>query len=776
LKLDLPAPDQILEDLADQAAGHIDDLAPTAFDDALAELTEYHKFLLSLNATATKDGSPFSFAEIVGDAWHAPHVEWIAQYRRLFGKAAHHLPDDDHFIRTLAYVPRQLMPRADEPRFSSSIVNGILDLGPALMHRLETWVTRRTTIETSDDTSASPKLALAGSDAKAYENVLPEIVGAWESLLLYAPLRQSEDQESANDQNLRWIQLRESWPFLWRHLSNTAYCLATAVWNEDVAAARLFREALVRWPDALSHQLRHTADLPFRRSIYPNLLELEWTEASAQISAMVPAYLGQPSPDQLFMSILHCVHDDVSLIASEVFLRWTLTDKQLTSIGAMTAGELLRQEGPQDDWHETRAKAFNFRSLLLAMLRGWIAPERYKKGTYGSELDRLAERLDGMTERRVVPGRVYTPSTINDREALLLPELVILTSCVPTDDDGGVIDEVNHLSNQYDRLPEGDRSLRNIRRQIAGMISALKAPSINFETVVAQLGLSQQLPATLEQLQKILRQIDESIEKTRIERLRTMPLDAVKIENIRVRVETSLLSELYDLPFFTDFTIKKAATSDTAKEVEYKFTGINKSQIVSPVMDYDISNFFDKFIFQTSHYAARLIWRDFSQIERQILETAESAENTEFWREIRPQIERVGADPVLVVSRTAQGRQLWRIAREQSGEHDLAVHQNLEKFQSTFYIATIEGVAVFNADFSPGTAWLFSGRSLRCVQYEELERPGQFVGIDVDVNEDLKCDIRLRFRQKCDWSDAPIFEIRMPNKGGDHDKIGRHNK
>src|SRR2546421_2293290 len=95
---ELPDPLEILEELADKAALQIDRLAPVAFDAALNEMTRYHRFLLSLNASRGPDGAPFSFAAVQGEAWRAPHSEWISQYRRLFERAANRIGDDTDFI------------------------------------------------------------------------------------------------------------------------------------------------------------------------------------------------------------------------------------------------------------------------------------------------------------------------------------------------------------------------------------------------------------------------------------------------------------------------------------------------------------------------------------------------------------------------------------------------------------------------------------------------------------------------------------------------------
>jgi hypothetical protein len=77
------------------------------------------------------------------------------------------------------------------------------------------------------------------------------------------------------------------------------------------------------------------------------------------------------------------------------------------------------------------------------------------------------------------------------------------------------------------------------------------------------------------------------------------------------------------------------------------------------------------------------------------------------------------------------------------------------------YIATVEGVDVFGADFTPGVAWLFSAKALRSVRYGELHEPAQYVSVTYELGEQMKGILRVRVRQHLDWADTPIFEIEI---------------
>ena len=139
----LPMPEQILEELADRTATHIERLSPVAFDNALDELLAYHRFLLELCLHRDPDGSAFSYAEIPGGKVFPPHELWIRQYRRLFARAANCMPEDDHFIRSLAYTPIQLLSPRTDAVLPVNVVAAILDFGPMMIHQLETWKTKR---------------------------------------------------------------------------------------------------------------------------------------------------------------------------------------------------------------------------------------------------------------------------------------------------------------------------------------------------------------------------------------------------------------------------------------------------------------------------------------------------------------------------------------------------------------------------------------------------------------------------------------------------------
>jgi hypothetical protein len=762
MRRDLPTPDAILEELADKVAAQIDRLAPVAFDGAFRELIRYHKFLLALNASRTPDGATFNYAEVAGNAWYAPHREWIRQYRRLFERAASRLPDDGQFIRLLAYAPQRLLPSKGDPALPANIVRVILDLGPMLMHRVEDWVTKRTSLDTPKGVAAAPRLTLAGSDAKAYANVLPDLVGAWEGLLHQAPTIYNWPENSGHDVDATWSALQVSWPFLWQHLSNTAHCLAVAVWNEDEAGAALFREALVRWPGPLQHRLEEHGEFRHHRLLFPSILELDWKKAVQRAAPLMHDFMSPPTPERVFTCVVRGAHNDAVLLTAALLLFWTINDKQASDIGGRTAQALLRRERDEANNSGSAERNLSFRSLLLDFMRHEVAGERYRDGSYSATLDQLVATLDNMTERRVVPLRVFTPSTLNGRGDLLLAVLAILVAAVPDMNDDGVGLRIAQFAADEKLLPEGDRSLRDMVFELRRYRTSLEQEWPQITRGVGILAPKRNVKALSRRLSEIAQAAESEIEAKRLERLKAHSVDANKIERIRSAIEAALLGEPAQVPFFRRVEVVRLC-GEEGDVRDITFGGIQKAHLLEPPMDSVSTSFDEMFVTGSQEAAGQHAWGGFTQRPRTTVDVSGTAEHDTFWSGIAGLIPQVGPEPVLVVSRAAEGRALQRFLYSRPEERpDLTIERHDGGERGASYIATVEGVDVLGADFPAGVAWLFSARALRQIGYAEVDS-GRHVTVEFDPKEELIGTLRVRVRQRLEWTQTPIFELRAPD-------------
>jgi hypothetical protein len=764
MKHDLPSPDQMLEELADKAAAQLNKLAPVAFDAALNELTRYHRFLLSVYASETPDGAPFNYAE-VGGFFGSPHEKWISQYRRLFEAAADRLADDPDFVVKLAHIPIRLLPREGDAKLSPGVLRRIVDLGPGLVHRLEAWVTKRTTIDNAPNASASPRLILAGSDRKAYEGVVTEVVGAWESLLQLSPSLYGWREERRGSELERWAAFAASWPFLWRHLRNTAYLLAVAVWNEDETGTVLYRDALVRWPASFSHRIAYRAELLQRRLLFPDVLANDWDRAAARVKPLLPEYMPPPGPDPLFSATVRGAHDDVILLTAALMLFWFMTEKQVSDVGARTAAALLRREPAHaEDRDDAPVGPRSFRSLFLDMLRLELAGERFRDESYGGQLDEVVSSLDAMSERRVVPGRVYAPSTLHDREGLISPMLAILLAAAPADGDDGLRQRIDGLARDEVALPEGDRSLRNILHYLRTLSTALKTPQPELRRAVLGLKPDKDFEASVTALRTIIDDGITVIEAQRLERLKQRPVDPAKLERMRVAVEGALLTAPADISFFRDFELSGRPHADGTDLRDYtvSINGIGKGELVDPPMEPESSNLIEIVAKMACQGAANRVWGLFTRRPRESMTVAGRIEEEAFWRTIAQTVRRVGPEPVLLVSRQASSRLHHRfLYPAQADKPNLKIERKPREDTGGFYIATVEGVDIYSADFDPGTAWLFSARALHAVTYAALDAKNHRVDLTFEPGQEMKGALRIRFIQSAVWADYPIFDIRL---------------
>jgi hypothetical protein len=77
-----------------------------------------------------------------------------------------------------------------------------------------------------------------------------------------------------------------------------------------------------------------------------------------------------------------------------------------------------------------------------------------------------------------------------------------------------------------------------------------------------------------------------------------------------------------------------------------------------------------------------------------------------------------------------------------------------------FYVATIEGIDVYAADFEPGKAWLFSPYLLQTLFYTEMNEDHHILRVSFQPgDDDFKGSLVTELKQAAGWADWPIYEI-----------------
>ena len=535
----LPTPSNFLEELADRVFAQIERNAITGFKGALDELT--HVFLLDAHNAQTDQGQPISLAE-VGDLRDVPYREWIRQYRRVFESAVDKIGVETTFIETLGHTVMRLLPR-DAAELSPAVVTSLLDLGVHEVIVLEAWVTRRTTIDVPADQAAQPRLQLAGSERRAYEHVVRSFIGAWESVLRIADnlygFRLREGRPPAE----LWKAFSRSAPFLDKHLRNTAYLLASAIWNEDEIGAERYRDCLLRWLDTLRPATQTDILLAHHALFTPDLFALDWADVETRLQAYRQhPWRDLPSPEAVLAIILRGLFDDVLLITAVLALAWHVNGQQSSDIGARTSTLLLRRQVIEGEGSrvEGRVSLGAFRSLFSLLIRAGL------KVGYGASLDALVQALNGMSERHVIPGRVYSTWGWRGLDEVRSQMLAMLAACLPATGDDGIGRWVREFAANETLFADGDASLRRVDSALKTYARALGDQlDQNFVRGVHALAPEEDTAAGRARLQAIFADAIAVIQEQRTQRLRALPIDREKWNTLTEEVSNALIPELY---------------------------------------------------------------------------------------------------------------------------------------------------------------------------------------------------------------------------------------
>jgi hypothetical protein len=264
-------------------------------------------------------------------------------------------------------------------------------------------------------------------------------------------------------------------------------------------------------------------------------------------------------------------------------------------------------------------------------------------------------------------------------------------------------------------------------------------------------------------LQEIVRSTESAIEAERLQRLKSRPVDPTKLERIRSAIEKALLIEPAETPFFKGVQVQRAPYKAAAEWRAIIFNGISKAQLTEPSMESSSSGLDEVLVSYAREMAGEFAWKAFCQRPRISQIVSARANEEAFWREIAPLVGRVGVDPVLVVSRLAEGRLVRQFIRGSATESASKLAVKRRPGNDSSYIVTIEGVDVFGAGLPPGVAWLFSARALQSISYAELDYAEQYVDASFEPNEDTKVRLRMRVRQKLEWATTPVYELQVTN-------------
>lgn len=762
---DMPVPENFLEQLVDKVVSQIDQAAVTGFRAALAEVIQFHRFILAAQNTRDDAGNAFNLAE-VGDFFTRPDAEWVDQYRRAFSAAADKIGSDTSFMNRLGTAAARLIPD-DAVNFSPRVLQGLLILGIYEVIALEDWVTKRAVLGPRN-AEIGASTTLSGSDKRAYEDTLVSFVGSWEAVLqtLIASFGLERRPVSAGSAE-RWRVFAPSFPVLQTHLHNTAYFFAASVWNDDPLGADRFRDLLLRWVQPFYANLQSSYVFSNTFLFTPDLIGQDWPHVQAYAARHVRFPQEHVQSGPVSGILLWELHADVICVSGLVALHWHATRQQPSETASRAARlmlnrELLPSEG--STLTEMQQKT-TFRLLFEFSIRYALNP-RFAEARYSATMDGLVRYLTNLASPRMVSGRIYGGFGIEGVDTLRTVLLGAMAATLPGEGDGGVAALMDDLKS--DTLFEQDKAARTFIWTMQQMAQSVEAAQGTDAYVKAARVINPEvdIPAATERLRGILGVPISVFETLRKDRLRNAPLDESRMETVRRHITEAVLAQGPSITCFQGYPIRRQEFGDIAT-TEHEFGQIDKGSFVTPEMsDLTFSDLPPLFVQASRDYLTDLVWRGLYHRPKRVATIDVSRGREPFWHRVIEEAAGVSPSPIVFIPYDGLGEDISQAAMRLSGSalsgFDVSHVSGMPSGGGAGYLGTINGVHVYTSSIMKNEAVLCSSQIIRGIDYGVVHGEVDIVDFWFLDAEDLtRSHVMLRFAQKSEWADSAVVEFRI---------------
>lgn len=757
----ITTPTEFLESLVSSLVSAIERGSFNGFREKLSEVIEYHRFALAALNTVNANGEPMSFAEF-GGFWERPDQKWVREYRRAFAAAAQKLDVDPQFSAWLSNSATSLFPR-NGSSYSANVLTAIVDLGPHQVVMLEAWVTKHT-LQTYDPL-AGENLRLAPNDQAAYDHILLQFVGAWESfeqtILISFRLRRLRNEQNSP----QWLIFRKAWPVLQAHIRATAFFVASAVWNEDEAGSARFIDMLVRWLNPFYDFLRDDYDYRNRFLLTPDLLKAEWTLVRPVVARLYRYERdAEPAASTSFGLILRGAYEDVLTVAAALVLSWFALERQATDIAARCAVLLLRRQRLDEGNDLTAASGQHrtvFRIVFDFLLRQALRT-RFDE-SYGSSLDSLVQLLSGVASKRMVTGRSYSGWGTEDVASLRATLLAILAAEAPAEGDEGALRIATELLNEGGPLTDADVA-RSFGYEFEALINILGGePGATFAQAFSAFRPDGDPHAGHAWVQRLLRSILDSVQADQKARQRAAALDPLRIAETRESITQRLLQDGPDVHVFQAVKIERGDPIDPIQTP--RFGVIDRGAFTDPPSSpIGLDEYARVIADMSQQLLARPVWNAFFERARTIVEFDIRTGVRQFWRTVVARKTDVGEEPTILVPYAPLGEGVVLAAHgmpnNDLNEFQVETRAELSGGGGTAYLGTLEGIHVFSAQLKPGSVILFSGRALRRIRYGVVHGENQVADFSFEeTDKPTESWVQLSFAQVVEWDESAVIEF-----------------
>lgn len=766
MKHSLPSSSEMLEELASKVDAEIDRLSTSSFRSAVHEMTDFHRFLISAYLSEDVSGKAFSFAEM--GFWRALHKEWLGEYRDLFERAVSQISKEEDtakdFIKILMNAVFRLLPSGNE-KYSPKVTSSLFDLHLMLIHRLEDWAVHHHVAGRKNDGVGDIVSAETKNLQKKYEDVIRSFISSSESLLQTIPsLSKWEDtkgdyQAGKPLDHKMWEQYRVGWGLLEQHLRNTAYFPVVSTWNDDKSSTPLYAEALCGWLKPINYKISDRDYIVRHEFLTPDILQRDWDDAQSVLKPYLkhPEWEERINPSGVFKAVLENAQQDVILLVSGILLGWHLSGKNEADFSAEVAAKIVQQ-----------AFRGNIHGLFICLLRILSSGDRFRDDGYAGTLDGFIDLFDRMTERDVIPGRVYTPSTRNEREDLFLPWAVLLLSMMPEIDPDKVTQELLGVFEHEEFFPDADNSIGRLVRDfemmkklvsdadqtaISGAFSALRGrglPDLEF-------------PTALENYNNIIDGVLSGISQKREARISVRPIDPQRLDEIEsAACEKGFNPKTGKFPLYLFdeiLTTKEQLTSFTNRHDRHE-----RGSLTNPLMDQPVSNEKSWWSSTISDYVAGVVLGD---VLRQSEKTqAFTPDGITYWQAIANFMGNDKSSHILIVSGRGDPEWLreweWGTRRNDSNPlpNGVTLWRSEDYKDKQGYRFHLNSLPVFQAGIEDGHSFLLSKSAFKKLEFTIFDN-NKTIKAEVEAIPDDPWHVVLRlvWARRVNLGENKILEI-----------------
>lgn len=442
--------------LTDEAINIIRKMDRRAFDRVFEELSELYSVLIELGETKDEKGNPINYS-IIETSWFGEtlHENWARSYKNIFEESLVVLEQDDHFLRKCSYTAYNIAYRIlNNPSMTG--LNSIIRAQGYLWFKLNSWWIKVCGMQNKEHSLKYPT-TLSAPLYKTHKNAVISLIQGWEALNSTVLSGHVKEIDS-------WKRYKVLFEAFEEHLNSTVSFLAYAVLSGNKDAAILWADSLIRW-NSTSRPVHHQNELVLYNNsvqalITPVLLSKSWKEVTTLLN------VEQNKQELLFSNILQNYWQDACYILSGFLLQWSIETTHSSKTLAVDIIKHLIKGQTTDGASVHRKKIFieNFSDYLSSFIRR-NTTHRWDKGTYGSILSSLADRLDRLNEPERIAGRPYISSG-SSIEKIDIASIVIATFVKPSN-------KANF--DQYNQLIGDEKIASQLKYEIESKIKLLSS-------------------------------------------------------------------------------------------------------------------------------------------------------------------------------------------------------------------------------------------------------------------------------------------------------------